>query len=147
MDHSTTEYAEHTEKHSILTSVYCDEPAAARAQRLLQACEPVISSLTRLEFSSDVAKKLRMKTFTHTEAVRLISRFHEHIRSGIFVMTVIGEPHYAMANDWVDSFATGLRTMDALHLAVAASEDLLLATADAVLARSARSLGLKVVAV
>ncbi len=130
---------------SILTTVYCDEPQALRAQKLLQAGEPVISSLARLEFSSAVAKKLRMKTFTRTEAARIVSQFHEHIRAGIFAMQAVQESHYVLANEWVDTFSTGLRTMDALHLAIAASEGLPLATADDVMARSARSLGLKVI--
>ena len=130
---------------SVLTSVYCDEPSGKRAQIALQACEPVICSLTRLEFSSAVAKKLRMKTLTRTEAARIVSLFHEHIRAGIFQMTAIHESHYALANEWVDLFATGLRTLDALHLAVAGSGDLPLTTSDVLLAKSARALGLTVI--
>lgn len=131
---------------SVLTTVYCDEPQALQAQKILQSGEPAISSLTKLEFSSSVAKKLRMKTFTRTEAARVISQFHEHIRAGVFAMQSVHESHYALANEWVDTFSTGLRTVDALHLAIAASEGLPLATADTVMAKSARSLGLKVIA-
>lgn len=129
---------------SILTGAYCDEPGSSRAQRAIQGSEPVISTLTRLEFSSAIAKKLRTKTYKQSEASLIISEFHSHIRAGIFELTAVAEPQYALANEWMDSFVTSLRTLDALHLAVAYSNQLKLITSDGVMARSAKKLGLAV---
>lgn len=126
---------------SILTAVYCDEPGSKRSQDILQKSESIISSLTRLEFSSSVAKKLRAKTFTPKEATIIISQFHSHIREGIYEVLPLRELHYALANDWIDSFVTSLRTLDALHLSLAYSCHATLITADDVLARSAKKLG------
>ncbi len=129
---------------SVLTGAYCDEPGSTRSQSTLQHFEPVISSLTRLEFSSSVAKKLRMKTFSKTEATLIVSQFHSHLREGIFELTPIRESHYALANEWVDSFVTGLRTLDALHLALAYANQLTLITADTALTKFAKKLGIAV---
>ncbi len=52
--------------------------------------------------------------------------------------------HYQTAKNWIAQFNTLLRTLDALHAAVASSSNLTLLTADAQLARSARLFGLDV---
>lgn len=129
---------------SILTGVYCGEPASNRAQKVLRDYEPVVSSLTRLEFSSSVSKKLRVGDLAQVEATRIISFFHEHLRERMFALVAIRESHYALANEWLDSLSTPLRTMDALHLAVAAANDLPVVTADSTMAKAGRALGLEV---
>ena len=129
---------------SVLTGVYCAEPASERWQERLQQCEPVISRLTCLEFSSAVAKKLRMKTFTKTEATKVIAQFHSHLKQNLFEIMPVQDVHFALANDWIGSFITGLRTLDALHLAMAHANQLLLVTADGMLAKAAKKLGLAV---
>ncbi|TSA09638.1 MAG: PIN domain-containing protein [Deltaproteobacteria bacterium] len=48
--------------------------------------------------------------------------------------------HYRLARDWMGQFNTSLRTLDALHLAVASSEGLTLVTADEGLAKAAKAL-------
>jgi predicted nucleic acid-binding protein len=52
--------------------------------------------------------------------------------------------HYNLARDWISGFEVPLRTLDALHLAVASSNQLLLVTGDEGLAHSARTLGIEV---
>jgi predicted nucleic acid-binding protein len=54
------------------------------------------------------------------------------------------ETHYALANDWMDSFVTALRTLDALHLSLAHAGGLPLITADRTLARAGKQLGTKI---
>ena len=46
------------------------------------------------------------------------------------------------ARDWISQFNTALRTLDALHLAIAVSNDLRLITADEGLAQAADALGI-----
>ena len=126
---------------SVLTGAYCAEPGSTRSQKALQRYTPVISRLTCLEFSSSVARKLRMKTFSKTEAVRVIHQFHSHLQQNIFELKTVRDMHLVLANEWIDSFATSLRPLDAMHLAIAHSNQLLLVTADVAFAKSARQLG------
>ena len=51
--------------------------------------------------------------------------------------------HYQLAREWISRFQTPLRTLDALHLACASSNELCLVTADDGLAESAEALGLE----
>ena len=48
--------------------------------------------------------------------------------------------HYRLARDWIGMFKIELRTLDAIHLAVASSEGLTLLTSDQRLFKSARIL-------
>jgi len=129
---------------SVLAGVYCSEPDSRRYQDFLQQCTPAISRLTCLEFSSAVAKKFRMKTFTKTEATKVIDQFQSHLKHNVFEILPVQEAHFALANDWIDSFITGLRALDALHLALAHANQLALVTADGVMAKSAKKLGIAV---
>jgi predicted nucleic acid-binding protein len=125
---------------SVLARAYCAEPGSRRAQKTLQDCEPAISSLTRLEFSSAVAKKVRAGEFTTAEATGIVSEFHAHIRDGVFELLPMFESHYALANEWVDSFTTALRALDALHMALTHSSGAMLITADNAQAKAAKIL-------
>ena len=51
--------------------------------------------------------------------------------------------HYEIARDWIGRFATPLRTLDALHLAICSSADGLLLTSDRGLAEAARRFGVR----
>lgn len=129
---------------SVLTAVYCAEEGSPRAQGAIQKCTPVIGDLVRLEFSATVAKKVRMGLLTPLDATHTLTAFHGHIRQGVYEMTPVRPSHYALANEWLDSLATTLRTLDALHLAVAASEGMPIVTADQELIRCARELKVQV---
>jgi len=52
--------------------------------------------------------------------------------------------HYHLARYWLGLFNTSLRSLEALHLAVASTGGLTVATADLGLSKSARVLGLEV---
>jgi predicted nucleic acid-binding protein len=51
---------------------------------------------------------------------------------------------YRLARDWLGLFNTGLRSLDALHLAVASTAGLIVATGDVGLSKAAEALGLDV---
>jgi predicted nucleic acid-binding protein len=129
---------------SVLTRAYCNEPGAPKALAALQKFSPVISPLVQLEFSSAVAKKFRLKLLSKPKAATLVATFHDHIRQGIFEQTPLMDRHYAQANEWIDLLATSVRALDSLHLAVAHSRQLTLVTADDLLAKAARTLGIGV---
>lgn len=129
---------------SVLTGAYCQESGSKKAQRAIQDHEPAISSLTRLEFSSAIAKKVRAGTLGRDEAIRIIAEFQMHIRDGVFELLAVHEAQYALANDWMDACVTTLRALDALHLAMAHSHGLTLITADKALAKAGEQLGARV---
>ena len=52
--------------------------------------------------------------------------------------------HYQMAREWIGRFDTVLRTLDALHLAIASELQMPMVTGDVGLASSGRVLGLDV---
>jgi uncharacterized protein len=52
--------------------------------------------------------------------------------------------HYTLARNWIAQFETPLRTLDALHLAIAFTHQIPLVTADEGLGVSAEALGVEV---
>ena len=59
-------------------------------------------------------------------------------------MAVLADAHYVQARRWIESLAAPLRTLDALHLAVAHGHSIPLLTADRQLARAARKLAVRI---
>jgi predicted nucleic acid-binding protein len=58
---------------------------------------------------------------------------------------VIVEPHhYKLARDWIGLFNTRLKSLDAIHLAIASSEGMTLVTADQEISESAATLSLDI---
>ncbi len=130
---------------SVLAAYYFPEPLSALAERMLIAQPgPVVSDLAEVELFSAAARKVRRREVTRQGASLALARFEEHLESGLYTRMAIERPHYVMARTWIGALALPLRTLDALHLAVTASHQLQLATADEALAASAKTLGLKV---
>jgi uncharacterized protein len=130
---------------SVLAAYYCPEPLSEKAESLLtRQAQPSISALTELELFSAVSRKIREGSLLKLDGDRIIARFLAHTDGGFYNYLSIENHHYRLARDWIGHFNTALRTLDALHLAIASVEELTLVTADKVLARSAESLGVKV---
>lgn len=102
--------------------------------------QPVISSLVGLEFASVLARKVRMRELSTADARAAMTQLRDHEQAGLYRVVQVDEAHYARARRWIEGFRTPLRTLDALHLAVAARLGCALLTADVQLARAARSL-------
>jgi len=130
---------------SILDAYYCPEPVSTRAERFLGGVdEPVISILTEVELFSLVAKKRRRKDFGEVSARKILMEFQSHLEEGYYRKTVLGTDHWYLAREMIAEFKTSLRTLDALHLAVASREGLPMVTADSVLAASGRRYGVEI---
>jgi uncharacterized protein len=97
--------------------------------------------LTALELVSTLSRKIRDKELSSADGNKIVSQFHAHIEQHLFKWVAIELLHYQTAKGWIAQFATPLRTLDALHLAVASSHNLTLVTADAQLAAAARNFG------
>ena len=71
-----------------------------------------------------------------------LEQFHAHQEEGLYRRLEIGAAHYDQARRWVEAFSPPLRTLDALHLSIAAGAGATMLTADVQLARAARALHL-----
>ena len=130
---------------SVLAAYYCPETMSAIAEKAILRCErPTISSLVEVEFHSAVARKVREGTLSVADATRIIAQLQLHIQSGCYERLPIEETHFVMARDWIGTFLTSLRTLDALHVAVCFVANANLLTADANLAKAAHRFGVQV---
>ena len=133
---------------SVLVAYYCPEPSSRQADRLVRSVTaPTISDLTELELRAALARKARMGDLTITGAQRIAAEFTSHLAGNFFRRVAIERRHFEMAGDWMLRFEFSVRTLDALHMAVASLDRLRLATLDQALARAARGLGLRVAGV
>lgn len=91
-----------------------------------------------------LARKVRVKELRRTDGNRIAAQFLSHVEGGLYARASVERKHYELARRWLAGFTTTLRTLDAMHLAVAAADALRMVTADEELARSARTLGVPV---
>jgi predicted nucleic acid-binding protein len=69
------------------------------------------------------------------------SDFQSHLQQGIYTRLAVEGAHFAKARDWLATFAAPIRTLDALHVAVAAMQGCLFLTADVPLAKACVRIG------
>ena len=131
---------------SVLAALYIPEIKSNKIQELIKGKgETAISSLTRVELHSAVSRRIRMKEISMEDGNRILSYFQLHIKNKIYRNFPIMEKDYELAQNWIGNFQTPLRTLDALHLAVAFSNNLELVTSDILLAESGNRLGIKII--
>jgi len=126
---------------SVVVAFYIPETNSRRAQRLFSSeLTLAISSLVEVEFSSAVARLVRMKHIAADDGRRVLEAFQSHIEKKFYAFTPITQEVYRLAHDWIGSFRTALRTLDALQLAAAHTHGLSFVTTDKALAQAARQL-------
>jgi predicted nucleic acid-binding protein len=129
---------------SVLIAYYWPESLSAAAQSEIRKAEgPAISPLSEVEFHSALALKKRMKEMDEESARRILSAFRVHRADGVYRVVPIEAREYLLSCEWLGTFRTSLRALDALHLAAAFSNGLTLITADRILAESAKHFGVK----
>ncbi|QOC23770.1 type II toxin-antitoxin system VapC family toxin [Wenzhouxiangella sp. AB-CW3] len=126
---------------SVIAPLYRAEPLTPRAEALQEQWRPVISPLTEVELSSTVARWVRTGELSDDQATLVDKTFAEDLRLDVFERTELADRHYWQARAWLQKRTTNLRTLDALHLAVAAENGWPLITADRQLHEAAKSLG------
>lgn len=130
---------------SVVVAYYLPEALSTRAQAIYTAqAAPAISELVELEFFAALSLRLRTGDLERTQAERVASLFLSHLDGGWYTRIHLHAGHYVAARSFIARFDLPLKSPDALHLAVSASERLPLVTADRQLARNAESLGLEV---
>ena len=131
---------------SILAAYYCPEPLSQKVERIIMGTKlPGISSLTEIELASAISRKTREKNLSPEDGNRIFNQFQTHLKESLYRLISVENRHYQTAKNWILRFAVPLKTLDAIHLAIAAESDLTLLTADRPLAVCARYFGIKVV--
>lgn len=129
---------------SVLVAYYCPEDMSSQVEDiLLNIDKPAISQLTEVELTSALAIKIRERTLTQEDGNEILSQFQTHIGQNSYIHLPIQPRHYSTARDWISQFNTPLRTLDALHLAIAARSNIPILTADIKFANSASILGIE----
>lgn len=130
---------------SVIVAFYIPEAKSGRAQRLFSSETPLaICPLAEVEFHSAIARLVRMKAISRSAGHRVIQEFRSHVREKLYAFCAVTQKEYDLARDWIGSFKTSLRTLDAVHLAVAQTNGVPLVTADKGLAKAASKLGVTV---
>jgi len=129
---------------SALLPYYRNESTSHKIQKFFLDINPpvLISSLTKVEFASAIARWVRMLELTEAEAGLIENTFISDIKSGIFLSQSISQKHYNQAEKWISLRKTSLSTLDALHLVSSWLSDAEMITCDKILHQSACSLGL-----
>jgi uncharacterized protein len=102
----------------ILPETTSDEIAAFFGR--LPAQESTISHWTRVEFSSLLAREVRMGELDVRAAARADARFEAMVEESFSVL-LPNAADFSLAKRYLGRFETGLRAGDALHLAVASN--------------------------
>lgn len=126
---------------SVVAPLYRPEALTAAAEALQQQYRPVISLLTEVELTSTIARWVRTQEMSDEQAALAGKTFAEDLRLNVFERTNLEDRHYWQARTWLQKRSTNLRTLDTLHLAVAAENDWPIITADKRLHQAATSLG------
>ncbi len=126
---------------SVLAAFYVPEALSPRAERLLRAeVAPAISDLTEVELLSALARKVRTREMSAAAGTRVAATFLSHVSAGLYTRLAVERAHFRLARDWLAGFTVPLRSLDAVHLALASQRAAKLVTADRELARAARAL-------
>ncbi len=98
------------------------EEAASTAVETFLGTRPegalCVSYFTKLEFSSLLAREVRMRGLTAAAALAAARQFDELLAQSYAIILPEIED-YLLADRFIRQFATGLRAGDALHLAIA----------------------------
>jgi hypothetical protein len=97
-----------------------------------------------VEFYSALSKKVRLQELSNDDAERVASMFLSHMRDGFYLSVTLADDHYRLACEWLRLWNTPLRTLDALHLSLAASHAMTIVTADRQMAGAAETLSVNV---
>ncbi len=133
---------------SALAKWYLHEPRSQDVEEFIQARGPVdISELTIVEMRCLLARRRREGDINRNTELQVFATFQDEVRLGIIICHPIFEGIAIAALNLLHMVPhVPLRTLDALHLAIAREiQAEILATADRVMIDAAAALGLGVV--
>lgn len=130
---------------SVWVAALCREPFTATAQAWLEKQAPGVLNLSgwvQAEFASALSMKQRIGHLDAAQAAEVMTLFSATIEQACRRVSV-EEADFALAARLVADAGSGLRAGDALHLAMAAREGLVLITFDSILAKAAVRFGVQ----
>lgn len=130
---------------SALAKWYVREAFSDEFDSFIRSCgEPVISRLTLVEFRCLLARRRRNSDLSKKNERDAQHTFEEDMRLGFLKINPVQDHHFALAHDLIGKLQhLQLRTLDALHLAIASASGFpRFATADKVQAEAAEALGI-----
>lgn len=133
---------------SAVAKWYLNEPGSNEFVAFLKSLDvAVISSLTVSEMRSLLSRRRRMGELTEGIEAVLFAAFLDDIHQGWLQRYSVDDQHFDDAAQLITRYPQhALRTLDALHLAIAHQARIpLLATADSVMADAGRSIGFDVI--
>lgn len=115
----------------VIGSYLFPEVFSEEAEAALRSFEiAYISDLTEVEFYSLAARKLRTGSLPEAQVRHVVQTFESLVEQGVFQRTAILSADYARSKYYLSALKTNLRTLDALHVAVAERLDAILLTSD-----------------
>lgn len=139
-----------------MTAVYCDtsvvvayyvpEDQSEQAERAMRTqSQLMVSSLVLTEASAALRRKVHDKELSNEHAQAALNAFRRDVATGVFHVVSVDRRHFDHAAAQIWSTKHRLRTLDALHLAVAELDGLRLVTADMIMAKAAKELRIKTI--
>lgn len=129
---------------SVVVPYYVPEVHSAKAEQVLDSHpQRIISPLVLTEVSSAFRRKVHDKVLSRADAQSAWEDFKQDVATGIFRLTELERRHYDHAASTMWQAKERLRTLDAVHLAIADLDGFTLATADDLMAKVGKALGIK----
>lgn len=129
---------------SVLVPLFVQEPRTNDAAKLIQTDTPATTPLTIAEASCAFSRRYQAKELNETQTLETFDALDIFSQTHMASSTIELED-YETATQLVRRIDLGLRTADALHIAVAMRLGATLATFARKMADAARSLGIDVV--
>lgn len=129
---------------SVVVAYYTPEVHSAKAEKVLDGHQQrVISPLVLTEVSSAFRRKVHDRNLPKADAQSAWEDFKLDVSTGLFRLIELERRHYdhAAAQVWLTK--ERLRTLDAVHLAVASLDGYAMTTADEVMAKVGKDLSVK----
>jgi predicted nucleic acid-binding protein len=131
---------------SFLVPLFLPEPTSDKIERFLsrkRSAPLAVSHWTRVEFSSALAREVRMGSLRRKAAIEADAQFAETAAESFIVLLPTADD-FDLARHFLQRYGTGLRAGDALHLAIASNNRATAVyTLDKTLLAAGRRLGLK----
>lgn len=129
---------------SALVAYYCPEPMSDKVERTVLSIDtPYISYLTDVEIASAIARKVRCQEISPADGHRIINLYRVHVDKRLYRWLPLDLKNFQVARSWISQFNIALRTLDALHLAIAAANDLPIMSLDKQLLEAADYFGVQ----
>lgn len=130
---------------SLLFPVYVPEVNSDKANGVVDgAQELLVSDLTVAEFLVGLARKVKLGALSPEKAEEVRAAFEQHMTEGTLQRVSLAGRHSEAAGQLSLQSPVMLRTLDAIHLAVAVEHAATMATLDGRLSEAARAIGVKV---